>query len=241
MIFKFKGQWLKVELDDDEKALFHNNSGYLKKRCDGLLIKPEFFNESKSVKDTYRYILSYQKSNWQLIKPSRTPISRDFENFEVQQKTNNIVVLLESPHREEFTDDYNPIAPACGTTGLYFQQYFSSHVLPLLQGLGLTLDQDMEYAIILVNPVPFQTSLVAIHGSKKLQKPLRDKVWKVLYQQCASEFKCRLESYEPKVIINACTSKLKTELNGVLSDFDVQKFSTSHPSQWFQLKPFERT
>ena len=70
-----------------------------------------------------------------------------------------IVILLESPNKDEYDKGFKPLRPANGITGLYLCCFLPNHVLPKLIDLGLTLVQKKPFDILLVNHVQYQVSL----------------------------------------------------------------------------------
>jgi len=230
LIINFNTVKIKIELTCDELKLFNVESDYL----DGISknIKSSFFEGAKKVNDKWRYNLSFSGERWNLntLEHDKT----------ICNKKNNIIIILESPHREEYDEYFNPLGPAKGATGIAFTNYFLSHALPILKSLGMLLKNDKEYCVCFVNPVQHQTSLYEIH-KKGLNSDLRDKVWKALYPNCKIDFRKRLKSYKPKFIINACTSKLKRDLDEELNMVVSEKFETPHPSSWNRIfSPFKK-
>ena len=225
MILQFKEnssaltQEITVAITEKEASVFCNNSEYLDKSGDTLIVKETFFIDKK-VKDKWRYNLKYN-NDWHLTKPNGLPIicnpssgdfyleDKDIQSDNLDDNIPVILVILESPHKDEYRDDdFFPLSPANGDTGVYFSKYFTSHALLILISLGLNLDDNQQYKIFFVNPVPYQASLYKIHG-KGVQDTLRDKIWKQLYPLCKVDFEARIRSYKPKIILNSCTSVLK--------------------------------
>ena len=125
--------------------------------------------------------------------------------------TNGIVLLLESPHKHEYCRGINdPIAPARGPTGDNICTYLGEVLEQIEQQQVLECGDDVTIS----NPIQFQTSLSTIHGrslSGKGSSPwkrLRNAVWTTLWEEnyIKQDFLLRLCHYNPKIIINACTS-----------------------------------
>lgn len=185
--------------------------------------------------DKKRYTLNHINGHWELrftngdlaTGNSFTPA------FDAPITTNkaNIIMLLESPHTDEYAPDFTPLGPAQGETGMGIHYHFTSHVLPMLTQAGLKLSTRREYSICLVNPVQYQASLGNI--LTELNGPLRDNVWLELWGACRQEFQRRLLTYRPVVILNGCTSKAKTQVTTAIHSFrSAQVFNTNHPSFW---------
>ena len=159
-----------------------------------------------------------------------------------QERIRNIVLLLESPHKDEYTDGdiARPKAPACGETGDNIDRW-----------LGTVLSRTNEDLIepgchvIISNPIQFQTSLHAIHGrsvSNSSWDTLRDNVWKTLWHEDHIQgcFLARLTAYNPSLIINACTGDWGCEgadpkglVDGFVQDRlpNVCRYETYHPAR----------
>ena len=225
-----------LNLSTEERKLLEVSSEYLTVNStkNTVLLKDDFFCQSKAVLDKWRYNLSYRNSSWALNSPQGSNVS-EFKKGESDELINpemrNILFILESPHKDEFTENYAPLSPAAGKTGCNFQTYFVGFVLPILKNLGANFNKSKSYSICFVNPVPYQTSLFQAHKGKMLPS-LRDKVWKAIYPQCSEDFSDRVKSYKPHMIINSCTSQLKNELSKTLEALDIPIFETSHPAAW---------
>jgi hypothetical protein len=247
-----------VAITKEEYELFSNSSSnqFFEKQNNTLRVKSYFFREYKKVKDKYRYNLISKSNAWLLTKtngqpiqvpPSKDDISREDQDIpETDENTQVILVVLESPHKKEYSEDgfFKPLSPANGTTGVNFYKYFTTCVLPILTYKGLILNPNMKYKIFFVNPVPFQTSLYEIHKinrrpknlPKNVLKELRDKIWRALYPELEQDFKARVISYSPNIILNGCTSELKDAVKATLGSIQfVQMFKMPHPSDWARI------
>ncbi|MBC2851950.1 hypothetical protein H5J22_11130 [Cetobacterium sp. 8H] len=131
------------------------------------------------------------------------------------KKNINVVIVLESPHKDEYDKNMNPKAPAQGTTG---RNLFGMK-RKIKRLLNLIYNTKENYNFIIINPVPYQTSLhyLYVNEPKELNKKLRDKVWYKLWKDeridCQNEFISELKSLNPKYILNCCTKKFKKEIN----------------------------
>lgn len=151
------------------------------------------------------------------------------------KKTKNIVIVLESPHKEEFRDQHN-ILPALGTTGRNLQRQFEK-----IFDEDLAIDLDQEYSVILVNAIQYQCS----NGDgMKDHRERTNEVWTYFWKNAGEEsFIQRVTSYHPEIIINGCTGKIEQEgnikflLQGVIDKNFKQslRYSSPHPSSlWFK-------
>ena len=186
-----------------------------------------FFKDNNKIADVIRYRISAGCvphddrcricNGRYLIRHCDIPESR----LQIQQQIGSIVLLLESPHEceYEYIDKWivcfsrpfaRPKAPASGPTGENIDRCLGT----VLERIAVDAVELVvpERHIIISNPIQFQTSLHAIHGEpiKGSGKTLRNNVWNTLWaeeriMQC---FRDRLLTYNPCLIINACTGKL---------------------------------
>ncbi|ELC8462487.1 hypothetical protein LI063_05410 [Clostridium perfringens] len=112
----------------------------------------------------------------------------------------NLVIVLESPHIDEFNGLRCNIAPApaLGVTGCNLDKYFIELINSKINNCGI---EDGVYNVILTNAIQYQCSL----GEEP--EIYRDRVWLDLwlFKNYNSNFIQRLYKYSPDVIINFCT------------------------------------
>lgn len=164
------------------------------------------------------------------------------------QEVASIVLLLESPHRYEYTYHDGGIdsvrAPACGPSGSN---------IDLCLGTVLSRVEEQELInvgshVIISNPIQFQTSLYAVHRrplSKDCWRDLRDNVWLTLWgeENIRQDFLNRLGRYNPGLIINACTQHLKPCVQSAIGAWAnamnrvVPLYEVEHPASWRNLSP----
>ena len=181
-----------------------------------------------------------------------------------QQQIGNIVLLLESPHKAEYTDggrvyDINrPQAPANGDSGTKIDECLGkvlSKITEEFVNAGLDVAELIvpDSHVIISNPIQFQTSLNAVHGEPLkdnddyMWATLRDFVWRTLWeeQHIRNSFQERLNTYNPSLIVNACTgSSLKSgapkrgTLKSLVTKFvravlpNVTLYNVGHPASW---------
>ena len=133
-----------------------------------------------------------------------------------------LLIMLESPHQEEYVArTMRPIGPAQGNTGRVICRHLAE-ILRKSWDMGVVPDGTR---VIIANPVPFQTSLHAVHGAD-LAGPfsrLRDAVWASIWAvpevRCA--FRQNVERHAPTWIVNACTGGTDgwSGLKGQISDW----------------------
>jgi hypothetical protein len=193
------------------------------------------YTEEKRVNDAYRYIIQVKSGNASLKQSFSNGLGRfqDKATGEITHPT--IVLVIESPHKDEYKNR-NPVAPAQGTTGRKIEKYLTGL-------LNTSINHhlaDGDYDFIVSNPVQFQASLFDLHGANLTESPakaVRDSVWKEIFPKEESNFHQRLTTYEPKLVINACTSMLLPIVEDSIlcwkgtQSVDVYK-ATSHPCFW---------
>lgn len=142
-----------------------------------------------------------------------------------------IVMVLESPHVEEYVGE---LGPAKGATGEMIRQHLIASLgLPRLENLGL----------ILVNAVQHQCSL----GTNT--SVYRDRIFRAVWEQGGEkDFSNRIAGlYLPgDVLVNCCTKGNDFEINVPLRNLveealrksipNVVSLRRTHPSSWFDLK-----
>lgn len=208
----------------------------------GPIINETFFKNK--VDHVFRYLISVNNGS---IKPYKfkDKVCLKFAdsnyndlNINFNSDLKSIVIVLESPHKDEFDSNLNPKGPAQGATG----NNLASKLKELIENIHSENPiPDGEYKIVLVNPIPCQTSLNYIHEKalKGSWKTLRDKVWITLWDNNFNykiNFISTINSINPFIIINSCSSKIK---DNRLDQFLIDNFSknlnlykTHHPSSW---------
>ena len=197
---------------------------------DGVLVK-DFFGMNNRVPDVSRYRICnsgccvrhdnrYSMSNGRYIIPHCDISGQRLQDLlreqQIQEKQiGNIVLILESPHKDEYQPgNINcPIAPANGDTGHNIDRYLATVLSRIEMKEGQQLIVPSSHVVI-SNPIQFQTSLHAIHG-KSLEgtwETLRNNVWWTLWNNSEGHIKqCFRErlvyTYNPSLIINACSGK----------------------------------
>ncbi len=171
-----------------------NKSEYLQideKNPNKLVVLDSFFGEDKIVKDVCRYILEKKDCKWQI--KAHNENHPDFHSLNFNDQHLNykdgipcIILLLESPHKNEYTvNDFKPIAPAQKSTGTKIKNWLNEIIKINCQIFKL---EKNKYKVILLNPVPYQTSLhyLLTDQKNKLISTIRDDTWKTIWEQ---EFK----------------------------------------------------
>lgn len=146
----------------------------------------------------------------------------------------NILVVLESPHRYEYDKNGNPRGLAMGKTGQNLFELFTHALSQSKMKL-----RDGSYNVVLSNAVQYQTSC----GLNPLDRDLRDRNWKNIYQNNGGEqdFKERVFRIKPRYTINLCTGGrnpegLRSLVTKSLINFGLKKdkhfAEGNHPASW---------
>ena len=252
------------------RVIRNSSSPYVRRPCNDVIVK-DFFGDLNRVPDDNRYHIgnaecceSHDKkyricNDKYLIPHCNIPES----SRQIQQQSGSVVLLLESPHECEYEYIYRcfvrpfarpfarPKGPARGDSGKNIDQCLSTVLLYIQRETGLIVP---NCHIVISNPIQFQTSLHAIHQQKLngAWKTLRNNVWRTLWDDEEGHikrcFRTRLDCYYPKVIINACTDKLKRHVNTFVQRWIAERrqaergqivhlYEIYHPSYWKNLHP----
>ena len=170
---------------------------------------------------------------------------------EKKDEYKTIVIILESPHTDEYdqnTGSSIPIPnPALKSTGEKLQKYIKSLIKAIInqrKGKGLCPNIDTgNYRIILMESIPYQCSLGHVNG-KKINPDIRDLIFNKTWElnEIKNYFNERLESYKPDFIINCCTGGkdencLRSKVQKLIEEYKNKNTSTelyfgNHPSLW---------
>ena len=116
----------------------------------------------------------------------------------VKRRLKRIVIILESPHKEEYSIDNKMGYPALGITGININKGIEEVINTKL---SYSMEHNKYYEIILINAIQYQTSL-GIDTNM-----LRDRTWIYLWLQhnMRDGFIKRIKGYRPNIIVNFCT------------------------------------
>jgi hypothetical protein len=215
------------------------------------------FTKNMAVPDVHRYNVEICKPKKKLritLHHNNTtdfPCSR-YSDLAPKQVDKSIVLVLESPHIDEFAGvltNAKPVAPAQGVTGRNIESYITEHIAyAMKQGL-IELG---TFPIIIVESIQWNTSL-SVLSRKSLDKDLRDEVFrKVWINSVEEEFIFRMERLKPCLIMNACTKGSNKQLvkelqlrnlvlHSLMGKFmDINIMGTPHPSSpYFRLSNWD--
>ena len=184
------------------------------------------------------------KSIWFYDKDVRKKNSCEIKDDNSFEK--NILIILESPHDDEYKDD-NFINPALGSTGKSLQKHFADLIKTIERKCGSSIGKG-NCRIILMNSIPYQCSLGKIEG--KLLTPIRDLIFNEIWkeEEIKNRFKEKLTKYNPDYIFNFCTkggdnSNLRDLVQERIEEyvFAIKKkpemYMGDHPSRWDLKRP----
>lgn len=128
---------------------------------------------------------------------------KDVKGFDIKRHYKTIVIILESPHKDEYNKIKNVIAPALGTTGCNLDDGFVDKLNNFMTANN-SIIKDGIYHVVLMNAVQFQCSM----GLKPIVGKIRDENFLSLWasDDIVESFKKRLKKYQPNIIINCCTN-----------------------------------
>lgn len=146
-----------------------------------------------------------------------------------------LVVSLESPHRCEYSLDFEPEGPLRDEGSRHNFIIFLPDLIRKIKGIA----EDTE--IVLCNPVPYQASLARLMDEASgIHETTRNVMWRGLFRGGFREdFLARLELYRPSVVLQACTYGLKNECLKAIKELHQRQgvnafrlYSTQHPCWW---------
>ncbi len=215
-----------------------------------IFIKDKFIN--KSVPNIIRYNMTMNENTDDIeinsiLNKKNIIKNSNYNDILLNEGTkinNSIAIILESPHKAEFdyssNNDLIPISPAQGATGKNIENKLKELLMAIISDHQKDVLQNGSYKIIIINPIPFQTSLHFFHRRSLSDyhfKKLRDKVWQEFWEEDTkykSNLSENLKRINPSLIINACTSNLSPLVQKYLENHFKSKnlISSYHPSAW---------
>ena len=237
----FQGNHFKVSVNAGIVDFLNNfaSSRYYDSRT--KKVEESFFN--MRIAPVFRYKIKRMDSNillYEFKNKDKAFLCSRYNDHPISEAGGkNIVLILESPHQDEFSRMFEPIAPAQGETGIQIE----AHICDLLRRIPSAIMDNQIYNLLIVNPVPCQTSLNYLHKMplQGVYKTLRDKVWKCLWENDSTkikkEFIKTIETLKPKLILNLCTANLSEYVDRELVQISLKGckiYKAWHPSSWFK-------
>jgi len=151
----------------------------------------------------------------------------------------NLVIVLESPHKDEYSSQGIPLRPVNGITGLKINNKLAD-IINSKPPVGI--NQNDVYCVWLVNAIQYQTSchfqLSSFVGYSKIWHTLRNQVFKHLWKNESSyhlqqNLIARIGLIKPTLIMNCVTggkapNGLRSMVELVINSGNTYK----HPSSW---------
>lgn len=169
-------------------------------------------------------------------------IRTNIDNNYNPNTSNVIVLVLESPHKDEY-DKFNrirAIGPAFGHTGENINKYFAYVLnIALLKQTMRTPEKYGIYDLVLINAIQYQCSL------GESTSIYRDDMFLHLWieKKCNEDFLNRINTLllkysGDKIVINCCTQGKHKLQNLVENEIDncasiKHHYMCAHPSSWF--------
>lgn len=177
-------------------------------KCISDLKRKAIFEDDKKVLDVWRRPRCWSSNSVEVAEDILSMECSHFNDVLVRevmdklQEQRQIILILESPHRDEYCsclEKLCPLAPAQGSTGRSIENM-----------MMIGAETFRKNRLILCNPVPWQASLGSLHErslSSPEGKKIRDEVWIAIWNAdgVKANFQGRLKDYKPRLIINACT------------------------------------
>jgi len=189
-----------------------------------------YYSLSDVVNDEKRGYLYYKKT-W---------IFCGLNQISKPNKTQNLIILLESPHKKEYDSYGNPLRPANGRTGFNINNKLSN----IISNLNINFNKRDIYTVWIMNAIQYQTSAYnQLHNVNKYNKnwrKLRNNVFKTMWDSFSlkKDLIKRINSLPGTtyLILNCVTGgKATYGLRSLVSKFLKNNFvilEQNHPSTW---------
>ncbi len=156
----------------------------------------------------------------------------------VPKKTENMAIILESPHKDEFSSTGIPLRPANGITGYKINLLL---VKEMSKRQPKKMNKARIYKVYLINSIQYQTSCYqALHNYHDYHTnwhTIRNYVFKALWNHgelgLQQDLKKRINLIHPSVMMNCVTGgnakgSLRSLVELVINSNDLHP----HPSAW---------
>jgi hypothetical protein len=159
------------------------------------------------------------------------------EELDERVANGSIVIILESPHKDEYDYDRNfkPLYPAMSEKMNGTGKGIDDNLDGVLNDIGVSRNADSP--VIICNPVQYQTSLDYLLDDGDgggIDNEIRNSVWRLLFgfREIKEDFRLRIHDYDPQIILNACTSDLSHDVSAFLNEHFPRKrvVRLYHPS-----------
>ena len=113
-----------------------------------------------------------------------------------------IALLLESPHKDEYTPQFTPVGPAQGKTGTNIANKIHHKLIGDLSVLQQSLSPLYDYEVKLINCVQYQCSCYHFLNAVSLSHDRKntDQVFRAFFKHQKSDFISRVQNYQTDYI-----------------------------------------
>lgn len=180
---------------------------YLDSNCIGTIqggpIRQVSFYTRDVVCDEKRGILVFSGTTWSFLGLNQ------YAAYMGKKKMHKLALILESPHKDEYDNNFVPLRPANGKTGIKINTKLNRR--PFITQLSSNAD----YEVYIMNPVQLQCSCYYQFQQNNIKCTTSNtqKVFRRLFnatnKRLRHDFIQRLQSYGPDFVINCTTSSLK--------------------------------
>ena len=196
-------------------------------KVNGPLNKVSFYIQD-AVQDEIRGYLICQNGKWSFIGVDQ------YRTLTHKKQCKNMVLLLESPHKDEFDSNYVPLRPANGRTGTNINKKLSS------RPFTTNLDVNFDYQVLIMNPIQLQCSCYhqfrqnGAAGSSRTT----NKVFRCLFNSnkgnLRENFIQRLKQYQADYVLNCSTCGTKSVVETAIKKAlgCNSNYKDTHPSFW---------
>lgn len=219
---------MNIQINNQNISIAFSSRANISKSTSGIPNVTVIFSNNEKVVDEPRGFLKYVNSQWVFYGLSQiTP--KAFEKM---------VIVLESPHKDEFSPAGVPIRPANGVTGSKINLRLDK-IINNRSPNGM--NKSIIYKVYLVNSIQYQTSCYqALHNYPDYNAnwhTIRNCVFKALwnngYLSLQQDLTNRINLINPSVIMNCVTGgKAKSGLQSLVEKVVNSKNLYPHPSAW---------
>lgn len=219
---------MNIQINNQNIPIVFSSRANISKSASGIQNATVIFSNNEKVMDEPRGFLKYVNSQWVFYGLSQiTP--KAFEKM---------VIVLESPHKDEFSSAGVPIRPANGVTGSKINLLLA-HIINNRPPKGI--NKSIIYKVYLVNSIQYQTSCYqALHNYPDYNAnwhTIRNCVFKELWNNgnlsLQQDLTNRINLINPSVIMNCVTGgKAKSGLQSLVAKVVNSKNLYPHPSAW---------
>lgn len=219
---------MNIEVNGQPISISFSPKTTISKSISGILNSTVVFNSNARVLDEPRGFLKYDNNQWVFYGLSQI----NPETFE------KLALVLESPHKNEFSPVGIPLRPANGITGNKINNLLAD-VINNRPPNGI--NQKITYKVYLINAIQYQTSCYKIlhvfPDYKDNWHTIRNYVFKVLWNtqqfNLQSDLTSRIKAINPSIIMNCVTGgKSHASLQQLVERVIKSNNLYSHPSSW---------